>query len=151
MEEWNQARASNRRIEDMQRIAMDALEFADDEGPAFERYAQKNRLTLNEVVYFLNAYEAGGLAGLQAIRNPDIIPADVAQNAVRVIKKMLNTDIGARVPLRITDEGTAIGVHEIQQRGNGDQYLFPTCQFRLSIEENIWHLYWMRKFDAWWP
>jgi len=151
MEEWNQKRASDRSIETMERIALDALEFADDEGPAFEVYARKHTLSVNEVVYYLNAYENGGLAGLHAIRNPDIIPPEAAQNATKVIRKMLSTGIDERVPLRMTDEGTAIGVYEIQQRTNGDRFLFPTCQFRLSIAENMWHLYWMRKFDAWWP
>ena len=46
---------------------------------------------------------------------------------------------------------TAIGVCQIQERMNGDKYLFPICQFRLTLEGRIWHLYWMRKFDAWWP
>ena len=55
------------------------------------------------------------------------------------------------IPYRLTDEGTAIGVYEIQQRRNGDKYLFAICQFRLTLEGHLWHLYWMRKFDAWWP
>ena len=50
-----------------------------------------------------------------------------------------------------TDEGAAISVYQIQERMNGDKYLFPICQFRLTLEGRIWHLYWMRKFDAWWP
>jgi hypothetical protein len=56
-----------------------------------------------------------------------------------------------RLPYRLTDEGTAVGLYEIQERWNGDKYLFPICQFRLTLASQQWHLYWMRKFDAWWP
>ena len=52
---------------------------------------------------------------------------------------------------RITDEGTAIGVHEIRTRSNGEKYLFAICQLRVTLAGNQWHLYWMREFDAWWP
>jgi hypothetical protein len=150
-DEWDQWRASNRSIENMMRVAQDAVEFAEDEGLAFVDYAQKHGLTVNEVVYYLNAYEAGGIAGLQAIRNPDIISPDIAQDAVKFIAKMLKAGLGEQIPVRVTDEGTAIGVYQIQERSNGEKYLFPVCQFRLTLEEHMWHLYWMRKFDAWWP
>ena len=36
-------------------------------------------------------------------------------------------------------------------RWNGERYLGPICQFRLTLESAHWRLYWMRKFDAWWP
>ncbi|MFN2217308.1 MAG: DUF3024 domain-containing protein, partial [Anaerolineae bacterium] len=52
---------------------------------------------------------------------------------------------------RLTDEGTGIGVYQIQERIDGDRYLFPICQFWLTLKGKMWHLYWMRKFDAWWP
>ncbi|MCK4314690.1 MAG: DUF3024 domain-containing protein [Anaerolineae bacterium] len=29
--------------------------------------------------------------------------------------------------------------------------MFAICQLRLTIASNQWYLYWMRKFDAWWP
>ena len=43
------------------------------------------------------------------------------------------------------------GVYQVQERMNGDRFLFPICQFRLTLKGKMWHLYWMRKFDAWWP
>ncbi len=46
---------------------------------------------------------------------------------------------------------STVGVYEIQQRMNGEKYLFAICQLQLTIASNQWHLYWMRKFDAWWP
>ena len=55
------------------------------------------------------------------------------------------------LPYRTTDEGSAIGVYEIQQRQSGDKYLLPICQLRLTVTSMRWHLYWMRSFDAWWP
>ena len=64
---------------------------------------------------------------------------------------MLDDHFEGRLPYRLTDEGTALGVYEIQQRMNGDKYLFPICQLRLTVASRQWHLYWMRKFDAWWP
>jgi hypothetical protein len=73
MEEWDQRRAESRSIEEMRQIALDALQFGDDD-EAFYTYAARHNLTVDEVVYYLNAYEAGGDVGLQAIRAPDIIP-----------------------------------------------------------------------------
>jgi hypothetical protein len=148
--EWNQRIASSRSIETMRRIARDAMQFVDDD-VAFHTYTAKHRLTMNEVVYYLNAYEYGGDAGLQAIRNPDIIPPDMARRAIKTIAALLDERFPEQPPCRITDEGTAIGVYEVQQRMNGDLYLFPICQLRLTLATRQWHLYWMRAFDAWWP
>ena len=150
MEEWDQHLADSRSIETMRRIALDAMEFGDDDA-AFYTYAKEHNLTVNEVDYYLNAYEAGGEVGLQAIRNPDIIPPDVARKAIETIAALLDEHFEGRLPYRLTDERTAVGVCEIQQRMNGVEYLFPICQFRLTVAGRQWHLYWMRKFDAWWP
>ena len=145
MEEWDQWRADHRSIDTMHRIALDAMEFGDDNA-AFYTYAAEHDLTVNEVAYYLNAYEHGGEAGLRAIHAPDI-----ARQAIKTIGATLDEYFQGRLPYRLTDEGTAIGVYEIQQRRNNDKYLFPICQFRLTLDGRQWHLYWMRKFDAWWP
>lgn len=151
MEEWDQESAERRTLETMRRIAQDALEFGDDAG-AFERYAVEHRLTVNEIVYYLNAYEYGREEGLQAIRAPDIIPPDTARQAVKTIAATLEDHFEGRLPYRLTDEGTAIGLYEIhQRRQTREQYLFPVAQFRLTVASTHWHLYWMRQFDAWWP
>jgi hypothetical protein len=150
MEEWDQQRADSRSIETMRRIALDVMQLGDDD-EAFYDYAAEHNLTVNEVVYYLNAYEAGGDAGLQAIRVPDIIPREVARRAIKTIAATLDDHFQGRLPYRITDEGTAIGIHEIKQRMSGEKYLFEICQLRLTVDSNQWHLYWMRKFDAWWP
>jgi hypothetical protein len=151
MEEWNQSITDSRSIDTMRRIALEAQQLGDD-WAAFEDYAAQHQLTVNEVVYYLNAYVYGGDAGLQAIHAPDIIPPDIARNAIKKITRFLDDNFAGRLPYRITDEGTAIGVYEIQQRMHtGDKYLFPICQLRLTLASNQWHLYWMRKFDAWWP
>ncbi|MFC1961145.1 DUF3024 domain-containing protein [Chloroflexota bacterium] len=151
-DEWNQERASNRGIETMRQIAQDALAFDDDPDYAvYESYARQHNLTVNEIVYYLNAYDYGGDDGLHAIRNPDIIPPDVVRNAKKLIAKMLDAHFEGRLRYRITDDGTGIGLHEIQRRMDGSEYLFEICQFRRTNEANQWHLYWMRKFEAWWP
>lgn len=149
-QDWDQDRATRRSLDDMRRIAMEVAPFIEDTSD-LERYARKQGLTINEIVYYLNAYEAGGDEGLEAIRNPDIIPVDVARHAVKVVTKTLEEFLTPDNTCRITDEGTAIGVYEIQERMNGDRYLFSICQFRLTLDTGHWHLYWMRKFDAWWP
>jgi hypothetical protein len=64
---------------------------------------------------------------------------------------MLDAHFKGRLSYRITDGGTAIGLYQIQQRKSGEEYLFEICQFRLTRETNQWHLYWLRKFEAWWP
>ena len=52
MKEWNQWVADSRSIETMRNIALDALEFEEDDG-AFYDYAQKHNLSINEVSYYL--------------------------------------------------------------------------------------------------
>jgi hypothetical protein len=151
MEEWNQERAERRDLETMRRIAQDALEFGDDDR-AFDRYAVEHMLTVNEIVYYLNAYEYGQEEGLQAIRTPDIIPPNTARQAIKTIAEALERYFEGRLSYRLTDEGTAIGLYQIQQRWQtAEKYLFPIAQFRLTVDSNHWHLYWMRQFDAWWP
>ena len=70
MEEWDQWRADNRSLKSMRQIALDAMAFEEDDAEAFYDYAEEHDLTVNEVAYYLNAYEYGGDAGLEAIRNP---------------------------------------------------------------------------------
>lgn len=84
-------------------------------------------------------------------RASDIIPPEVARRAIRIITKAVDRFLEDRIPFRVTDEGAGIGVYEIRQRMNGDKFLFAVCQFRLTLTTHQWHLYWMRKFDAWWP
>jgi len=146
--EWDQRRADRRRLEDMRQIALDALKL-DDAG--FYTYARKHKIPVNEIVYYLNAYEAGGDVGLQAVRAPDVIPPEVARRAIRIITKAVDRFLEGHIQFRVTDEGTGIGVNEIRQRMDGDKFLFAVCQFRLTSTTHQWHLYWMRKFDAWWP
>jgi len=149
MEEWDQQLADSRSIETMRRIARDAMRFGDDNA-AFDTYAQQHDLTVDQVVYYLNAYEAGGDEALRALRAPDIIPPEIAHRARNTIAAMLK-EWSPDLPYRTTDEGTAIGVYQIQQRQNGDKYLFAICQLCLTVASMHWHLYWMRSFDAWWP
>jgi hypothetical protein len=133
----------------MRRIAQEALALPDDYDPLYP-YAVAHGLTVNEVVYYLNAYEAGKDDGLRALVEPDIIPEDIARRVVQTIDAALREHFPEGGSHRITDEGTAIGVFEIQHRWQTQEpYLFPACQFRLTGKK--WHLYWMRKFDAWWP
>jgi len=150
-EKWNQQHADWCSIDTMRQIALEAQKLGDD-WDAFGRYAAKHQLTVNEVVYYLNAYEYGGEAGLRAIHAPDIIPPDLAREAIKTIGKILDNHFQNGLPYRLTDEGTGIGLYEIQQRQQtGDKYLFPICQFRLTLADRQWHLYWWRKFAAWWP
>ena len=51
----------------------------------------------------------------RALLSPDIIPADVAGWAIQEIKDALATH-RQYLSCRITDEGTAIGVHQVQRR-----------------------------------
>jgi hypothetical protein len=59
MEEWDQQLADSHSIETMRRIARDAMCFGDDDA-AFYTCVDQHKLTVNEIVYYLNAYEAGG-------------------------------------------------------------------------------------------
>ena len=149
-QEWDQERATRNSLSTMRSIALEVAAFIDDTDE-LERYARQHGLTINELVYYFNAFEYGGDEGLEAIRNPDIIPERIAYEAVKIAAKTLGDFLAPYNACRVTDEGTAIGVYQIQTRANGDRYLFPTCQLRLTLESAHWHLYWMRKFDAWWP
>ena len=49
----------------MRQTALDAMQFKDDDA-AFYDYAEEHDFTVNEVAYYLNAYEHGGEAGTGA-------------------------------------------------------------------------------------
>lgn len=89
----------------MREIALAAMGFGDDDA-AFYRYARDHDLTVNEVAYCLNAYEAGGEAGLRAIAIPVIIPPDIARETIKTIVATLEEHFQGRVPYRLTDEGS---------------------------------------------
>ena len=143
---WDQFQAGSRAFATMKRVALDVAPFVDDP-EALEQYARRKQLTVNEVIYYFTAFEYGGDEGLEAIRNPDILPEDLARQIIRQIEKAF-AKAGA-ASYRLTDEGTTIGVYQIMTRSNGDRYLEPVCQLRVTLTTNHWHLYWMRKFDAW--
>jgi hypothetical protein len=147
-DEWHEWRTNHRSRDTMREIAL-AVEPIVDEIDALVAYASRKQLTINEVVYYLNAWEYGGDAGLEALRNPEILTTERARRAAKQVEKAL-TDAGF-TRMRVTDEGTAIGVYEIMTRSNGDYFLMPCCQLRWTSAGNLWHLYWMRKFHAWWP
>ena len=149
MDAWNQQIADSRSIVKMRRIAQEAMRFGDDDA-AFYAYADQHKLTVSEIVYYWNAYEAGGDEGLCALRAPDIILPEVARRACKTIDAMLK-EWSADLPYRTTDEGTAVGIYEIKKRRNGEKHFFAICQLRLTVASMHWHLYWMRSFDAWWP
>jgi hypothetical protein len=132
----------------MRRIALDARRFEDDR--EFDTYADEHGLSVDEAVYYLNAYEAGGDEGLYALRAPGPIPPETMQRARRAIAAMLE-ERAPGMPYRILDEGTAIGVYEVRRRMSGEAHLFALFQLRLTRASMHWHLYWMRAFDAWWP
>ena len=118
-DEWNQWQTDSRSLDTMRAIALGALELADDDDDeAFYAYAASRQLTANEVAYYLNAYQYGAEAGLRAIHNPDIIPPEVARRAIRTVARILDGHFEGSMAFRITDEGTAIGVSEIQTRWN---------------------------------
>lgn len=72
-EEWDPWRANNRSLATMRHIALEALKFKEEDA-AYYRYAAEHNLTINEVVYYLNAYEYGGDAGLEASAIPISFP-----------------------------------------------------------------------------
>ena len=132
-EEWNQRRAEERSLDTMCQIALNALDFGDDD-KALQQYAAKNKLTVNEVLYYLNAYQYGGEPGLKAVKSPDIIPPEIARRSLKTIAKALDKHLQGRLAYRLTDEGTALGLYEIRQRWQSKQkFLFPVAQFRLTV------------------
>ena len=87
-DEWNQWQASSRSLETMRQIVQEVTPIVDDNWE-LEQYAHRHHLTINEIVYYFNAHEYGGDDGLEAIRNPDIIPPDMARQALKIIGKAL--------------------------------------------------------------
>ncbi len=150
-DEWDQSRVGWTSIETMRRIATDIMQLDQEDDDALYAYVAEHDLTVNEAVYYLNAYQFGGDSGLRAIRNPEIIPPETARRATKTVARMLDDHFQGRMSFRITDEGTAIGVYEIKEYEGEERYLFAICQVRLTLDRHRWHLYWKRKFNAWWP
>jgi hypothetical protein len=81
-DEWNQWQASSRSLAMRCQIVQEVTPIIDDNWE-LEQYAHRHHLTINEIVYYFNAHEYGGDDGLEAIRNPAIIPPDVARQALK--------------------------------------------------------------------
>jgi hypothetical protein len=98
-EEWDPGRASHRPLETMRQIALNALAFADND-EAFYTYTTEHQLTINEVVYCLNAYEYRGDAGLEAMRNPILFHPRWPVQAIKIVAKLLDEHYGRMHPTR---------------------------------------------------
>jgi hypothetical protein len=151
MKDWDQFSVDSKTFQEKLKIVQTILPHQDHE-MAYLQFADKFDVPVNEIVYYLNAFEEGGESGVKAIHSPDIIPEEIVKRTIAKIKKTLRANFPENFKFRVTDEGTAIGVYEIQKRFQSEEeYLFPGFQLRLTLENGWWHVYWRRKFDVWWP
>lgn len=134
------------------------LDIETDEGAAeFYRIARESGLGTRWLSYYANAYEAGGESGLKALsyrcKMHDKIRAEAEGKISRYLDNKIPPNLRAEIGFRIKVHTNRITV--IEQRpcfGNRSQM---TClevfQVRYTDYDNRWHLYWMRKFNKWWP
>lgn len=136
-------------FETLQRVVSDVLPLRDDVD-ALNNYAAQHHLTVDDLIMFSDASEFGGNEGLKALVHPDILPQRVARRAATQVRNLLTIHFASRRDIRITDEGTALGVYHIRYHNTGLVYLHPIAQLRATLPTRHWHLY-ARHNDQWWP
>ena len=107
--------------------------------------------------YYSNAFEAAGESGMKALTYRKRMPDRIREKATEKINRYLRN----RVPPKLRSEiGFLVRAQYNRITISEKRPLFSdpsqtSCieiiQVRYTDFDNRWHLYWMRKFNKWWP
>lgn len=123
----------------------------------FYKMAKESGLGERRLSYYSNAYKAAGESGLKALSYKKKMPDEIRKDAVDKVNKYLYN----RVPLGLRKEiGFLVKAQYNRITVSEKRPLFSNSSHTSCIEvfqarytdfDNCWHLYWMRKFNKWWP
>ena len=123
----------------------------------FYKLAKTSGLGEQSLTYYSNAYEAAEESGIRALTYRRKIPEPIQREALDKINSFLYN----RVPVELRNKigflvkGQSNRITVFEKRPLFNNPLKTSCvesfQVRYTDFDNRWHLYWMRKFNKWWP
>jgi len=130
---------------------------AEDGYEKFYKIAKESGLGERRLTYYSNAYEAAGESGIKVLSYKKKMPDEIRKDAMDKINEYLYN----RVPFNLRKEiGFLVKAQYnriivLEKRPLFGDSLQACCtevfQARYTDFDNRWHLYWMRKFNKWWP
>lgn len=126
---------------------------------AFRKFARQARIKEGQLAYYLNAYEAAGESGLQALTYKNSMPENVRVEATRKINEFLsarlpkNQNVVNKVWFQVIAKDNRItGAEKRPLFADPTQTSCVDCfQVRYTDFDKRWHLYWKRASGKWWP
>jgi len=150
-----------RKLEEMLRLVKAVVKWdLDSESgyAAFGNFAREVGIKKENLMYYVNAYQASGKSGLKALTYKKTMPETVRIEAT----KELNEFLSARLPrnehagqlwFQVVAKDNRITVAE-KRPLFGDPSQSSTSEFvqlRYTDYDGKWHIYWKRASGKWWP
>jgi hypothetical protein len=127
----------------------------------FTHLAQESGLGTRWLAYYTNAYEAAGESGIKALSYRKKMPDEILNEGLKKINDYLDEmrrllkekAVKAQIDFEPRYKGNQITVYEKRPLFNdpSETSHLAVFQVRYTDYDKRWHLYWMRKFNRWWP
>ena len=123
-----------------------------DDEDSFYALARGANVSVSQLAYWTNAYEAAGESGFRALQVKGKIPELPLKGALKAIEGFLQTRSQDCGGFEVAVRGNTITVKEktktlIDKR----DIAIDAFQVRYTVEDNRWHLFWKRASGKWWP
>ena len=127
----------------------------------FEQLARESGLGTRCLTYYANAYEAAGESGIRALTYRRKPLQNIMQAARAIIDKYLgeqsnilqSKSLHEQIEYETKIIGNRITAYEKRSFYKDPAQItrLAVFQVRYTDYDKRWHLYWMRKFNIWWP
>jgi len=127
----------------------------------FRRLARASGLGMRKFTYYVNAYEAAGESGVGALTYRRKPSPGIMEKGMITVNGYLSLKRGsfkdkaprAKIDFEAACRGNQITLYEVRPVFNepAETSRLEVCQMRYTDYDKRWHLYWMRKFNRWWP
>jgi len=138
--------------------AKKALKAVSDDD--FYDLARESKLSVNQLAYYLNAYEAAGESGIKALTYNKKLPDDIRLEALGMISTYLRDKCDSipemhkhKIGIAADVRGNRITVYERRPVFSDPSRWCRSSVFHIRYTgyDKRWHLYWRRASGKWWP
>lgn len=127
----------------------------------FEQLARESGLGTRWLAYYANAYEAAGESGIKALsyrQKPAQHIMDEARTKIdgyleEQRKILMNKSVFEQITYKTQVFSNRIAVYDkrLFYKDPSQETRLEIFQVRYTDYDKRWYLYWMRKFNVWWP